>query len=311
MELKHLVNSMDIDKKGYDEIVRRGIKFINEGMSGDVLKNKIVSTLFFPPSTRTMTSFQSAAIRGGGGWIGVSGTSGLSMEKGESLEATIETFSDMSDCIVLRHVDDDSAERAAKVARVPVINAGSGSREHAVAAAMMLVLLAKYMKQPLQDAKIGVYGTPQINRCMKALAPIFGLYNVDLYIDDLGHFPLPDDVEKVTRENGIKGITYGKLDEFIGEVDTLLVTRALQTGIIPEDKFPKEKQDEIMKNFVPLNIDQVRKMKEDATVFMLKPLIFEVDKSVDGDPRAAYTKPEPWTEIALAVMTYLLGIKID
>src|SRR3989344_1110388 len=311
MALKRLVNSMDIDKKGYDEIVRRGIKFIHEGIQGDVLKNKIVSTLFFQPSTRTMISFESAVIRGGGGWIGVSGTSGLSMEKGESLEDTIKSFSDASDCIVLRHGDDDSADRAAKVAHVPVINAGSGSREHAVAAAMMLVLLAKYMKQPLQGARIGVYGTPQINRCMKALAPILGLYNVDLYIDDLGHFPLPDDVEKITRENGIKNIMYGKLDEFIGEIDSLLVTRALQKGIIPEDEFPQEKQDEIMKNFITLNIDHVQKMREDATVFMIKPLIFEVDKSVDGDSRAVYTKPEPWAECALAVMTYLLGIRID
>ena len=311
MKPRHLVNSMDIDKAGYDEILRRGLKFIKNGIPEDICKNKVVSTLFFQPSTRTMTSFQSGMIKAGGGWIGVTGAQGLSMEKGESFEDTIKSFADVSDCIVLRHPDDDSAEKAAKVSSVPIINGGSGSREHAVAAAMMLVLLGRYMKHPLQGAKVGVYGTPQINRCMKALTPILGMYGVELFVDDLGYFPLPKDVEDVAKRNGLKNLTYGKLDDFLAKIDTLLVTRALQVGIIPEDKFPKEKQEKIMKSFIPINMTHVNKMREDASIFMIKPLIFEVDREVDSNPRAMYAQPEPWSEIAVAVMTYLLDIAVD
>ena len=49
-----------------------------------------------------------------------------------------------------------------------------------------------------------------------------GYLGVDLVIDDLGHFPLPKEVEAAARQNGIKSIKYDKLDNFIGEVDLLV-----------------------------------------------------------------------------------------
>ena len=306
---KHIVSSSDISKEGYDEIVRRTGKFIKEGISPDLCRGKVVATLFFQPSTRTMNCFQSAMIRAGGGWIGVMGEKGLSMEKGESFEDTIREYGNFADCIVLRHPDDDSAERAARVSRVPIINGGSGSREHGVAVAMVLGHLINYLKKPMSKCKFGIYGTPEINRVTKAMVPILGLYGIDLVIDDLGYFPLPKEIEERARKNGIKSLRYDKLENFIGDVDVLFLTRGLQKGIIPPDKFPKEKEELILKSYKPITTEHMKKMKKDAILFMLKPRIFEVDTAVDDDPRAIYTKPEPYVEEALAVMTYLLNIK--
>src|SRR3989338_6401998 len=170
--LKHLVSSKDLTKEEYLEILRRFNYFMEKGISPDLARGKIVATLFFQPSTRTMNCFQSAMLRAGGGWIGVTGEKGLSMEKGETLEDTIREYSNFADCIVLRHPDDDSAERAAKVATVPVINGGSGSREHAVGTAMVICRFSSSLKKvnkSLKGAKIGLYGTPEINRVSKAL----------------------------------------------------------------------------------------------------------------------------------------------
>lgn len=310
MALRHLVYSKDFNKADYDEIIRRTLKFIKEGISPDLARGKIVATLFFQPSTRTMNAFQSGMLRMGGGWIGVMGEEGLSLSKGESFEDTIVEYSSFADCIVLRHPDDDSAERAARVASVPVINGGSGSREHACSVAMVLPILAHHIKRPLEGLKIGLYGTPEINRVSKALVPILGLYGVDLVIDDLGHFPLPKEVEAVAKTNGIKSLTYGKLDDFLPEIDILMVTRGLQKGIIPEDKFPKEKAEQILKLYKPINKGHVQRMKKDAIVYMLKPLIFEIERDVDSDPRAVYAHPERYVETGAALMTYLLNIKV-
>lgn len=313
MPIKHLVSSKDLSKDEYLEILRRFNHFMENGISPDLARGKIVATLFFQPSTRTMNCFQSAMLRAGGGWIGVMGEKGLSMEKGETLEDTIREYSSFADCIVLRHPDDDSAERAAKAASVPLINGGSGSREHAVGTAMVVCMFSHYLKRfnkSLAGAKVGLYGTPEINRVSKAMIPILGYFGIDLVIDDLGHFPLPKEVEDAARKNGIKSLRYDKLDNFIGDVDLLVLTRGLQKGIIPPDKFSKEKEEMVLKLYQPINKEHMKKMKKDSILYMLKPLIFEVERDVDSDPRAAYAQPEPFTEAAMAVMTYLLGMKI-
>ena len=247
-------------------------------------------------------------LRAGGGWIGVMGDKGLSMEKGETLEETIREYSSFADCIVLRHPDDDSAERAAASSAVPVMNGGSGAKEHAVGTPMMLCMLEYSMRKALNGAKIGIYGTPEINRVCKAMVPILGFYGVELYIDDLGHFPLPKEVEEQAKKNGIKKIEYGKLNDILPVVDILLVTRGLQKGII---QLPKDKEEEILKLYKPINTEHMKKMRKDAVLYMIKPRIFEIEKEVDDDPRARSLKePEPFTECALAVMTYLLDIKV-
>jgi aspartate carbamoyltransferase catalytic subunit len=310
---KHLVSSKDLTKEEYLEIIRRFDYFMEKGISPDLMRGKIVATLFFQPSTRTMNCFQSGMLRAGGGWIGVTGTEGLSLSKGESWEDTVREYSNFSDCIALRHPDDDSAERAAKVATVPIINGGSGSREHAVGTAMMLCNLSHALKKynkSLKGAKFGLYGTPEINRVSKALVPILGFWGIELFIDDLGHFPLPKEVEEAAKKNGIKNIKYDRLDNFIGKIDALIVTRGLQKGIIPADKFPKEKEEMILKLYKPITKEHMKRLPQDSVLYMITPLIFEIERDVDPDPRALYSKPHHYSEIALAVMTYLMGVKV-
>lgn len=309
-QLKHITSSLDLTKKIYDELFRHAEKFAQEGIPTDLCKGKVAATLFFQPSTRTMMSFQSAMIRAGGGWIGISGGKGLSTEKDESFEDTIRTFGSFADVIVLRHPDDDSATRAAECSLVPVISGGSGSREHPLAGVMLLFDLLHNLKHPLEGLTVGLYGTPEINRVSKSLVPILGMYNMRLFIDDLGHFPLPKEIEELAKKNGLRELAYDKLDNFIGEIDALFVTRGLQKGIIPEDKFPKKKAELILKSYKPITTEHMKKMRQDAVLCMILPRIFEIDTAVDKDPRALYAKRGIYTEIALAVIAYVLDIKV-
>ena len=90
--MKHLIYSKDLKKEEYDEILRRFNKFVKDGIPNDICRGKIIATLFFQSSTRTMTMFQTAMIRAGGGWVGVIGEDAISMSKGESLEDTIREY---------------------------------------------------------------------------------------------------------------------------------------------------------------------------------------------------------------------------
>ena len=310
MTVKHMIQSTDITKSDCEEMIRRFNYFSKHGISPDLARGKIVATLFFQPSTRTMNAFQMGMMRMGGGWLGVTGEESLSLAKGESFEDTIREYSCFSDIIVLRHQDDDSAERAAANSYVPILNGGSGSREHTLSCPWILLEILYYLKRPLDNLKIGIYGTPEINRVTKAMVPIFGFFNMELVIDDLGHFPLPKEVEEQAMSNGLKSLRYDKLDNFIGDVDALILTRGLQKGIIPADKFSKEKEELILKEYKPITVEHMQKLRDDAILFMIKPRIFEVDTAVDSDARATYSKREPYDLMAASILSYYLGIDV-
>jgi ornithine carbamoyltransferase len=55
----------------------------------DILKGKILATLFFEPSTRTRLSFEAAMQKLGGTTIGIAEVENTSIKKGENLADTI------------------------------------------------------------------------------------------------------------------------------------------------------------------------------------------------------------------------------
>jgi carbamoyl-phosphate synthase/aspartate carbamoyltransferase len=95
----------------------------------DVLKGKVLCTLFYEPSTRTSSSFE-VAMKRCGGEVVQTAVDASSVLKGESLPDTIRTLGCYSDAIVLRHPDVGSSQLAAKFSPVPILNAGDGIGEH-------------------------------------------------------------------------------------------------------------------------------------------------------------------------------------
>ena len=95
----------------------------------DILKGKVLCTMFYEPSTRTSSSFDAAMKRCGGEVVAVN-VDTSSVLKGETLPDTIRTLGCYADAIVIRHPDVGSSQLAAKFSPVPVINAGDGIGEH-------------------------------------------------------------------------------------------------------------------------------------------------------------------------------------
>ena len=94
------------------------------------LRGKVVVNAFFEPSTRTRISFELAAKRLSADVVNISGSTS-SVVKGETLWDTIRTLRAMGvDLFVVRHKSSGAPHVIAKLADVPVVNAGDGINEH-------------------------------------------------------------------------------------------------------------------------------------------------------------------------------------
>lgn len=97
----------------------------------NLMQSKVLSTIFFQPSTRTRFSTEDAMIRLGGSVLTESNpTHSSSTAKGESLSDYLRTVSTYADIIALRHYDADDVFNSIGGATVPVISGGWGNVTH-------------------------------------------------------------------------------------------------------------------------------------------------------------------------------------
>lgn len=114
------------------EIAERLEPIARERQMSDLLKNKILVTAFYQPSTRTRLAHESAMLRLGGK---VTGFSDAKMTRAgdfyqESIKDTVKMLEFYGDVIVMRHFQQGAPHEAAKWASVPIINGGDGWGEH-------------------------------------------------------------------------------------------------------------------------------------------------------------------------------------
>ena len=94
------------------------------------LRGKTIASMFFEDSTRTRTSFETAAKRLSADTMSFSASSS-SLNKGESLRDTVETIEAMGvDGIVVRHGSSGAPQQLARWTEASVINAGDGWHAH-------------------------------------------------------------------------------------------------------------------------------------------------------------------------------------
>ena len=94
------------------------------------LRGKTVVSLFFEDSTRTRTSFDTAARRLSADVMNFS-VSSSSVNKGESLRDTIETIAAMGvDAFVVRHGSSGAPQQITQWTNASVVNAGDGWHQH-------------------------------------------------------------------------------------------------------------------------------------------------------------------------------------
>src|SRR5690554_2848742 len=102
MKNKSLVSISDYSRDEILKVLELAALF-EASPNRPLLRDKVVASLFFEPSTRTRLSFETAINRLGARVIGFTDSSSSSTTKGETLNDTIKMVSNYADLIVMRH----------------------------------------------------------------------------------------------------------------------------------------------------------------------------------------------------------------
>ena len=266
----------------------------------DILKGKILATLFFEPSTRTRLSFEAAMLKLGGSTIGFAEAEIASVRKGENLADTIRTVENYADIIALRHPLDGAAKLAAEFSKIPILNAGSGAEEHPTQALMDLYTIQKE-KGKIDGLKIALVGDLRYGRTVHSLAYALSLYNIELYLISPESLRMRHEVIHAIKSK-ISIIEDTNLEKIISEIDVLYVTR------IQKERFPDPAEYAKVKGIYKIDLKTLKNGKKDLIILHPLPRVDEIAAEVDNTPQARYFQ-QVWNGIVvrMALLALLIG----
>ncbi len=300
MPLKHVVESQQFTVPLLMELFERSRGMEHVVARGGSLdyQNRIMTTLFYTPSTRTRLSFEAAMHRLGGRVLSTENAGAFSSEvEGEQVEDSIRIISGYSDVIVIRHPDEHGARRAAEVSAVPVINAGDGNGgQHPTQA--LLDLYTIYRQRPLNGLSVAIIGELDKGRTARSLAYLLAKFErVKMFFVSPPQLQMKADILEYLDEHGVRYELESDIDRVIGEVDVVY-----QTRIRPE----RVRDVNGLKRYA-IDSTVVQRMKADALILHPLPRTVELDKSVDADPRAMYFRQAMnGLYVRMALLTMLL-----
>jgi len=269
--------------------------------SFDLLKGKILANLFYEVSTRTSSSFTSAMERLGGSVIPINNVSFSSVTKGESLPDTVRTLEAYADVIVLRHPEVGSAALAAKYASIPVINAGDGIGEHPTQALLDLFTIHEELGR-VDGLTVTMMGDLKYGRTVHSLVRLLSMFDVKLNYVSPDILKIPPELKDEIALSGIPQKTYPDLLDVLPETDVLYVTR------VQQERFDDPVLHEKLKGSYIITTETMERAKQDMILMHPLPRVWEIDRAVDDDPRAAYFRQMKYGQyIRMALLAMVLG----
>ena len=279
---RHLTGPQDLDHALIARLLERAARFEAGGADPDRLQRRQLATVFYEPSTRTRLSFEAAMHRLGGQVLSAqsAGTTS-SAAKGESLEDAIRVVSAYADTIVLRHPEQGSAARAARVATVPVISAGDGPGHHPTQALVDLYTIKKEVGR-LDHLRVGLAGDLRYGRTARSLAVLLTRFEGnELVLITPPALRMGEDVVGFVRAHTRVQET-ADLADAAPTVDVLYQTR------IQAERFESAEEYERYRGVYVVGAELMRRLPEHAILMHPLPRAGEIDPPVDADPRAAY-----------------------
>ena len=272
----------------------------------ELLKGKVVATLFFEPSTRTRLSFETAANRLGARVIGFSDANASSVSTGETLKDTVLMVSNYADVIVMRHYVEGAAQYASEVAPVPIVNAGDGAHMHP--SQCLLDLYSIYKTQgTLDNLNIYLVGDLKYGRTVHSLITAMRHFNPTFHFIAPKELAMPDEYKIYCKEHGIKYVEHTDFNEdVIADADILYMTR------VQEERFSDLMEYERVKNVYILKNSMLGKAKPNMKILHPLPRVNEIAYDVDDNPHAYYIQQAGNGLFAReAIFSHVLGITLD
>ena len=297
--MRHLLNPLDFSAEEIDDLLAlaRDIEGNLPGYS-HVCDGKKLATLFYEPSTRTRLSFEAAMLNLGGSVLGFASATSSSAAKGESVADTIRMISCYADICAMRHPKEGAAYVAAQKASIPVINAGDGGHQHPTQTLTDLMTI-RSLQGRLDNLTIGLCGDLKFGRTVHSLINAMVRYpGVKFILISPEELRIPDSIrEDVLEANNIPFEEVGSLDDAIGSLDILYMTRVQKERFFNEEDYIRLKDCYIL---------------DKKNMYVLHPLprVNEISVEVDDDPRAAYFKQAQYgVYVRMALIMTLLEVK--
>jgi aspartate carbamoyltransferase catalytic subunit len=277
-----IISAKQFNRNDIEYLLKKGKDMISI-KSSEILKGKILATLFFEPSTRTRLSFESAMYRLGGNVIGFQSGEVSSIKKGESLADTIRTVENYSDCIVIRHQMEGAAKLAAEFAEIPIINAGSGSGEHPTQALLDLLTIQQEFGD-IDELNIGIMGDLKYGRTVHSLSILLSNFNVNVYFISPKELMMRNRDKEFLQHKQFKFKEVIKFRNLLNILDVLYMTR------IQRERFVDLEEYEKVKNFYVFKKEDLGKTSNNFRLLHPLPRISEISPKVDDSLKAIYFK---------------------
>jgi len=300
-EGRDIISIKDFSREEIDYIFKIAQAMESVATKGsDLLRGKILATLFFEPSTRTRLSFEAAMHKLGGSAIGFAEAEIASVKKGENLADTVRTVENYADIIAIRHPLEGAARLAAEFAKVPIINGGSGAEEHPTQALLDLYTINKEKKK-IDGLKIALMGDLRYGRTVHSLAYAFSLYNIELYLVSPETLKMRREVLQTIKEK-ISVTEKTSLDKIVPLVDVLYITR------IQKERFPDPAEYAKVKGSYKIDLETLKEAKRDLVILHPLPRVDEIASEVDKTSYARYFQ-QVWNGIVvrMALLSLILG----
>lgn len=305
--MRHLLNPLDLTVDEITDILDLASDIEkNPDKYKEACKGKKIATLFYEPSTRTRLSFETAMLNLGGNVIGFSDASCSSASKGESVADTIRLVSCYADICAMRHPKEGAPFVASFHSSIPVINAGDGGHQHPTQTLTDMMTI-RSLKGRLENLTIGLCGDLKFGRTVHSLIHALVRYTgIKFILISPPELRLPDYIkEEVLLENNIPFEEVSSLDEAIGKLDILYMTR------VQKERFFNEQDYIRLKDCYILDNAKMAMARPDMLVLHPLPRVNEIATEVDKDPRAVYFKQVQYgVYVRMALILTLLEITV-
>ncbi|WIG80905.1 aspartate carbamoyltransferase [Photobacterium damselae] len=279
---KHIISIPEFTRDELELVVETAGKLKAEP-NPELLKNKVVASCFFEPSTRTRLSFETAVQRLGGTVIGFDNGGNTSLaKKGETLADSVQVISSYVDAFVMRHPQEGAARLASEFSNgVPIINGGDGANQHPTQTLLDLFTI-KETQGRLDDISIAFVGDLKYGRTVHSLTQALSKFNnVRFYFIAPEVLAMPEYICEELDDAGITYSLHSNIEEVLPELDILYMTR------VQKERFDESEYAHIKSAFV-LNAKMLEEARPNMKVMHPLPRIDEITTDVDKTPHAYY-----------------------
>ena len=284
---KHILSAAKLSKEEIQhilEVAKSMEPYASKVETSDLMKGKVLATLFFEPSTRTRFSFETAMIRLGGSVISnymMNETS--SVKKRETLFDTGRVVSAYADVIAMRHPEAGTVAELAKGSLVPVINAGDGPADHPTQGLLDLYTIWKQFGT-LDGLTFGMVGDMKFSRVVHAECALLKHFGKSRFVFIAPEaLKIPRELVTELESAGHEVVETEDLASVMNELDVLSNTR------IQEERFESHDEYEKFRGTYSITAALMAKAKADMIVIDPLPRVDgQLSVDVDDDARAKY-----------------------